>query len=78
MGLGAKNDGVLADKYYRKIYKLQTDSFSDPEDEDYMTLYQYNIMPLQIKEEVIAPKEEKKDAIKTTFDAIKTKKKARK
>lgn len=54
MGLGAKNDGVLADKYYRKIYKLQTDSFSDPEDEDYMTLYQYNIMPLQIKEEVIA------------------------
>lgn len=54
MGLGAKNDDVLADKYYRKIYKLQRDSFSDPEDEDYMTLYQYNIMPLQIKEEVIA------------------------
>lgn len=54
MGLGAKNDGILADKYYRKIYKLQTDSFSNPEDEDYMTLYQYNIMPLQIKEEVIA------------------------
>ena len=32
----------------------------------------------EIKEEVIAPKKEKNDAIKTTFDAIKTKKKARK
>lgn len=53
MGLGAKNDGKLMDKYYRKIYKLQTDSFSDPEDEDYMALYQYNIMPQQIKEAVI-------------------------
>lgn len=63
MGLGAKNDGTLADKYYRKIYKLQTDSFSDPEDEDYMTLYQYNIMPLQIKEEVIAYSANEKNLI---------------
>ena len=54
MGLGAKNDGILSDKYYRKIYKLQKDSFTDPDDEDYMQLYKYNIMPLQIKEEVIA------------------------
>lgn len=54
MGLGAKNNGVLEDKYYKKIYKLQTDSFSDPEDEDYLALYQYNIMPLQMKEEVIS------------------------
>lgn len=53
MGLGAKNSGVLSDKFYRKIYKLQTNSFADPEDEDYMELYKYNIMPLQIKEEVI-------------------------
>lgn len=54
MGLGAKNGGVLADPHYRKTFKLQTDLFGNPEDEDYMTLYQYNIMPLQIKEEVIA------------------------
>ena len=53
MGLGAKNNGVLSDKFYRKIYKLQTNSFADPDDEDYMELYKYNIMPLQIKEEVI-------------------------
>lgn len=54
MGLGAKNNGILEDKYYKKIYKLQTDTFSNPEDENYIALYQYNIMPLQMKEEVIA------------------------
>ncbi len=63
MGLGAKNDGLLADKYYRKIYKLQTSSFSDVEDEDYMELYQYNIMPLQIKEDVIAYSANEKNII---------------
>lgn len=63
MGLGAKNDGILSDKYYRKIYKLQTDSFSDSEDEDYMELYKYNIMPLQIKEEVIAYSANEKNLI---------------
>ncbi len=54
MGLGAKNGNRMSDKHYRRIYKLQRDSFTDPEDEDYMELYKYNIMPLQIKEEVIA------------------------
>lgn len=54
MGLGSKIDEPLSDKYYRKIYKLQADSFSDPEDEDYMSLYRYNIMPEQIKEEVLS------------------------
>lgn len=63
MGLGAKSDGVLSDKYYRKIYKLQTDTFTDHEDEDYMELYKYNIMPLQIKEEVIAYSADEKNLV---------------
>lgn len=50
MGLGAKNDGELVDKHYRKIYRSQQDMYSDPEDMDYATLYKYNIMPEQIKE----------------------------
>lgn len=54
MGLGAKTNGVLSDKYYRKFFKLQTNAFSDAEDEDYMELYKYNIMPEQIKEEIVA------------------------
>ncbi|MCM1059866.1 MAG: dynamin family protein [Eubacterium sp.] len=49
MGLGAKNNGVLADKHYRKIYRSQQEMYSDPDDEDYAALYTYNIMPHQIK-----------------------------
>lgn len=53
MGLGAKNNGELVDKHYRKIYRSQQDMYSDPEDEDYATLYKYNIMPSQIKDKMI-------------------------
>ncbi len=53
MGLGSKKEDKLDDRYYRKIYKQQLTAFTDVEDEDYMSLYQYNIMPLQIKEEII-------------------------
>lgn len=53
MGLGAKNDGNLTDKHYRKIYRSQQEMYSDPEDEDYATLYIFNIMPEQIKAELV-------------------------
>lgn len=53
MGLGAKNNGNLTNKHYRKIYRSQQEMFSDPEDVDYATLYIYNIMPEQIKNEVV-------------------------
>lgn len=49
LGLGAKNDGVLQDKHYRRIYRTLKETYSDPEDEDYTTLYRYDIMPAQIK-----------------------------
>lgn len=53
MGLGAKNDGKFSDKYYRKTYRSQYEMFTDPEDLDYMTVYIYNIMPEQIKNEIV-------------------------
>ena len=53
MGLGAKNDGSLTNKHYRKIYRSQQEMFADPEDMDYATLYIYNIMPEQIKNEIV-------------------------
>ena len=53
MGLGAKNDGNLTNKHYRKIYRSQQEMFADPEDVDYATLYIYNIMPEQIKNDVV-------------------------
>lgn len=49
MGLGAKNNGELVDKHYRKTYRSQQGMYSDPDDLDYATLYKYNIMPKQIK-----------------------------
>lgn len=49
MGLGAKNNGELKDKHYRKTYRSQQEMYSDSEDLDYMTLYKYNVMPEQIK-----------------------------
>ena len=53
MGLGAKYDGELTDKHYRRIYRSQQEMFSEPDDADYATLYTYNIMPEQIKNEVV-------------------------
>lgn len=49
MGLGAKNNGELDDKHYRKTYRSQQKMYSDPKDLDYASLYKYNIMPKQIK-----------------------------
>ena len=63
MGLGSKKDGNLDDKYYRKIYKLQYSSFTDEEDEDFMSLYRYNIMPMQIKEEIIRYSADEKNLV---------------
>lgn len=49
LGIGAKKSGALVDKHYRKIYRSQLDMYEDPEDEDYASLYKYNIMPKQMK-----------------------------
>lgn len=53
MGLGAKNNGELIDKHYRKTYRSQQEMYSNSEDLDYATLYKYNIMPEQIKSNAI-------------------------
>ena len=52
MGVGDKNNGVLLDKHYRKIFRSQQEMYRNPDDEDYATLYKYNIMPPQIKKSV--------------------------
>lgn len=49
MGLGAKSDGELADKFYRKTFRQQKEAYSNSEDEYYTSLYKFNIMPEQIK-----------------------------
>lgn len=54
LGLGVKTDGFLRNNQYRKIYRKEKESYCDPEDEDYTTLYRYNIMPAQIKEALVS------------------------
>ncbi len=63
MGLGSKNDGNLRDKFYRKTFRTLSDLYSDPEDEDYSTLYVYNIMPEQIKKRAVAYSEDCSDLV---------------
>lgn len=53
LGLGSKNGGTFADNHYRKIYRTQQEVYSNPEDEDYATLYRYNIMPAQMKKDMV-------------------------
>lgn len=61
MALGAKTENQFIDQHYRKIYRSQQNVYSNPDDEDYTSLYKFNIMPKQIKENVIRDSEEYSD-----------------
>ena len=53
IGLGGKNNGEFVDRFYGKKFRTQSLTFSDPEDIDYLSLYKYNIMPSQVKQNVL-------------------------
>lgn len=61
MALGAKTENQFIDQHYRKIYRSQQNVYSNPDDEDYTSLYKFNIMPKQIKENAIRYSEECSD-----------------
>lgn len=61
VGLGAKNNGELADEFYGEIFDGLKQKYSDPENRYYKTLYQYNIMPEQLKAESLRTSSECKD-----------------
>lgn len=63
MGLGSKKQGNLNDKHYRKIFRSQKEMYDNPEDEDYISLYKYNIMPEQIKNEIVKYSEDSSNVI---------------
>ena len=53
MGLGAKNpDGIVSD-YLLEVYDEKERKFSDPSARAYKKLYEYNIMPEQVKQKAI-------------------------
>ncbi len=53
MGLGSKLNGNLGDKFYKKTYRQQSENYSDPEDEYFVSLQNFNIMPKQIKRAIL-------------------------
>ena len=58
MGLGAKNpDGIRSD-YLFEIFEEKERKFSDPEARSYKRLYNYNIMPEQMKNRAVKASEE--------------------
>jgi hypothetical protein len=63
MGLGAKKDGELVDKHYRKIFRSQKNMYIDENDEDYVTLYKYNIMPETMKKSLMMLSEQCSDKV---------------
>lgn len=63
MGLGGKTDGIFTDYVYEDIYDAQLDRYRNPGNRHYRQLYQYNILPGQIKNRSDALAAEQSDLI---------------
>ena len=53
LGLGSKTDGYFLDEVYEDIYDAQEPRYANPSNKFYRSLYQYDIMPEQIKERAV-------------------------
>lgn len=53
MGLGSKNNGEFVDEHYAEIFEDQEQKYSDSSSRFHKSLYQYNIMPDQLKQRTI-------------------------
>lgn len=48
-GLGAKTGGEFADRHYDRVFRRLRDSFEDPDDKYYLRLFDYDLMPSQLR-----------------------------
>lgn len=53
MGLGSKNNGEFVDEHYAEIFEDQEQKYSDSSSRFHKSLYQYNIMPDQLKQRAV-------------------------
>lgn len=53
IALGAKNNGDFLNDFYAEMYEDQVRKFEDPGSRFYKTLYQYDILPKQIKNRAV-------------------------
>ncbi len=63
MGLGSKNKGEFVDEHYAEIFEDQKQKYADVTSRFYKTLYQYNIMPDQLKQRLDNLSEKCNDAL---------------
>lgn len=61
MGLGSKSNGEFTNKHSARVFRTQRPIFEDEDDWDYTCLYNYNIMPDQIKVNSVQKCKECKD-----------------
>ena len=54
VGLGSKNGGEFFDDHYAELFDEKKSKFSDKNSRFYKTLYQYNIMPEQMKKRAVS------------------------
>lgn len=63
MGLGSKNEGNFIDDYYSETYDTQHTNYSDTQSRYYKQLFQYNIIPEQMKKKQLAEAKEPKNKV---------------
>ena len=54
IGLGAKTNGKFRDGNYGRIYRRAGDTFTNEASEDYRALYEFDILPEQIKQAAVS------------------------
>ena len=63
LGLGSKNEGKFENRYYGKIYRTTSEDYNDPDSPYYTRLYDFNILPEQIKAKSVARSEQAENLI---------------
>lgn len=63
IALGSKNGGNFLNDFYAEMYEDQVRKFEDPSSRFYKTLYQYDILPKQIKNRAVRSSEHAKQLV---------------
>ena len=57
-GLGAKTNGEFSERHYDRVFRRLRDSFGDPDDKYYMRLFDYDLLPAQLRAKLTREAEE--------------------
>jgi GTPase SAR1 family protein len=65
LGLGFKTDGVFENRHYGKTFRSAAEDYTDPDSPYYTRLYDFNILPEQIKSRAVSESEQSENLIYT-------------